>query len=71
MKLRMLYSTAVCGTLVPIDAVIDAPDHIAKDLIEIGAADPHPEAVAYAQSLGVVAPAIDFTPPPEGAGRKK
>lgn len=55
-KLRILAATPVAGLMLPVDAVPDLPEHLAADLVALGAGDDHPDAVAYAETLRVALP---------------
>lgn len=56
MKVRILTPTPLAGVMLAADSVPDLPKSIVKALVEQGAADQHPKAVAYAESLGVKLP---------------
>lgn len=56
MKIRLLSAVSVAGVLLAADSVPDLPNSIAAGLVQSGVADAHPEAVAYAEALGVPLP---------------
>jgi len=61
MKVRILSAVPVAGVLLPVDCVPDLDPTVAEHLVASGAADAHPDAVAYAESIGVAVPEL----PPE------
>jgi hypothetical protein len=65
MKIRILCATSIAGVALPPDCVADVPKRLAQPLIDQGDADPHPDAVAYAEANGVACPALPaFDPEP-------
>lgn len=58
MKVRILADTPMGGVVLPINATPDLPDALVADLVAQGVADPDPAAVAYAETLGIEAPAL-------------
>jgi hypothetical protein len=61
MKVRILSAVPVAGVLLPVDCVPDLDPTVAENLVASGAADAHPDAVAYAEGIGIAVPEL----PPE------
>ena len=73
MKVRMLLATCVLGFDLLPNMVPSLPPDDVTALQEIGAADPHPDAVAYAEALDVALPEgfPNFEEKPAGKTTKK
>ncbi|MDO9712449.1 hypothetical protein [Paracraurococcus lichenis] len=56
MKARILAETRILGAALPVGCVPDLPEKLVADLVALGAADPDPAAVAYAETLGIAMP---------------
>ena len=58
MKVRILTDHTVHGVVLPANSAPDLPEALAEELVAQGAADAEPAAVAYAETLGIAAPAL-------------
>lgn len=71
MKARTLRATNIEGVEYPVDSVLDLSPRLLRALESVGAIDPHPDAVEYAErELGAVAVDLGGDAPVETATDK-
>ena len=59
-KARMLVATTIAGFAVACGAAVETDDAIIQNLVAIGEADDHPDAVAYAEQTSGTATKLDI-----------